>query len=308
VHRAFRERLGETATQMGSENSPGRFRFDFPNPEPVGTNVLRDVEQYVNAMLIEDLEVHAQLMSQNDAKAMGAMALFGEKYGNEVRVISVGDWAHELCGGTHAQRSGQLGLVTFLSEGSVGAGVRRVEALVGADAYNYMANEHVLLNAVTDLLKVPSDQVLDRIERTIASLKEAEKVIVQHKRAALEADFDQIVGSPEQVGDIAIWVFEAPAGVDAQGLRDLAHKVTSHSTSPAVVVGAARDGDKVMVVVGANAPAIDSGVNSKEILAVALAELDGRGGGKPEFAQGSGTRVNSTHVALDKVRAHFRNA
>jgi len=308
VHRAFRERLGETATQMGSENSPGRFRFDFPNPEPVGAQVLRDVEQHVNAMLIDDLEVHAQLMTQNDAKAMGAMALFGEKYGNEVRVISVGDWAHELCGGTHAQRSGQLGLVTFLSEGSVGAGVRRVEALVGADAYNYMANEHVLLNAVTDLLKVPSDQVLDRIERTIASLKEAEKEIMQHKRAALEADFEQIVGSPEQFGDISVWAFEAPAGVDAQGLRELAQKVTSRATGPAVVAGATRDGDKVLVVVGANALAMDSGVDSKEILAVALTELDGRGGGKPEFAQGSGTRIDAINAALDKVRAHIRSA
>jgi alanyl-tRNA synthetase len=129
VHRAFRERLGETATQMGSENSPGRFRFDFPSPEPISAAVLTDVESYVNAMLIEDLEVSAQLMTQDQAKSMGAMALFGEKYGPEVRVISVGDWAHELCGGTHAQRSGQLGLVTFLSEGSIGAGVRRVEGL-----------------------------------------------------------------------------------------------------------------------------------------------------------------------------------
>ncbi|MFM8515858.1 MAG: alanine--tRNA ligase, partial [Actinomycetota bacterium] len=113
---------------------PGRLRFDFPNPEPVAPSVLGEVEDRVNSLLIEDLAVSAEVMSQEEARAMGAMALFGEKYGNEVRVVSVGDWAHELCGGTHAQRSGQLGVVTFLSEGSIGAGVRRVEALVGVDA------------------------------------------------------------------------------------------------------------------------------------------------------------------------------
>jgi alanyl-tRNA synthetase len=126
IHRAFRERLGDTATQMGSENSPGRLRFDFPSPAPVSPEVLREVELRVNEVLIDDLTVTANSMSQADARAMGAMALFGEKYGDKVRVVSVGDWAHELCGGTHAQRSGQLGVVTFLSEGSIGAGVRRV--------------------------------------------------------------------------------------------------------------------------------------------------------------------------------------
>ncbi|MGA1662657.1 MAG: alanine--tRNA ligase, partial [Candidatus Nanopelagicales bacterium] len=145
VHRAFREFLGDTATQMGSENAPGRLRFDFPAAGAVGDTMLRDVEARVNDVLAADLEVMAQVMTLDEARAFGAMALFGEKYGSEVRVISVGDWAHELCGGTHAQRSGQLGVVTFLSEGSIGAGVRRVEALVGVDAYRHLAREHVLV-------------------------------------------------------------------------------------------------------------------------------------------------------------------
>ena len=115
IHKAFRETLGETATQLGSENSPGRLRFDFPSPKPVPASVLNDVEQRVNEVLISDLGVSAQLMSQDQARAMGAMALFGEKYGDVVRVVSVGDWAHELCGGTHAQRSAQLGVIKFLS-------------------------------------------------------------------------------------------------------------------------------------------------------------------------------------------------
>ena len=175
IHRAFRERLGDTATQMGSENAPGRLRFDFPNPTAVAPEVLADVEQLVNEVLIEDLLVSAQSMTQNEARAMGAMALFGEKYGDRVRVVSVGDWAHELCGGTHAQRSGQLGVVTFLSEGSIGAGVRRVEALVGADAYRFLAREHVLVNRLSELVKAPADELVERVEKTIASLKEDRK-------------------------------------------------------------------------------------------------------------------------------------
>jgi alanyl-tRNA synthetase len=131
VHKAFREILGETATQAGSENSPGRFRFDFPATGAVSASVLDDVESRVNTLLLDNLEVVAESMSQAQAKEIGAMALFGEKYGDVVRVVSVGDWARELCGGTHVERSGQLGVVKLLGESSIGAGVRRVEALVG---------------------------------------------------------------------------------------------------------------------------------------------------------------------------------
>jgi len=150
VHKAFREILGETATQAGSENSPGRFRFDFPATGAVSASVLDDVESRVNTLLLDNLEVVAESMSQAQAKEIGAMALFGEKYGDVVRVVSVGDWARELCGGTHVERSGQLGVVKLLGESSIGAGVRRVEALVGVDAYKFLAREHILLNSLTD--------------------------------------------------------------------------------------------------------------------------------------------------------------
>lgn len=302
VHRAFRERLGETATQMGSENSPGRFRFDFPSPGPIAAPVLRDVEQYVNAMLIEDLEVHAQVMSQADAHAMGAMALFGEKYGAEVRVISVGDWAHELCGGTHAQRSGQLGLVTFVSEGSIGAGVRRVEALVGADAYRHAANEHILVHQLTEMLKVPGEQLVDRIEKTLVNLKEAEKIIAQQKRAALNADFDSIIGTPTYHNGLSLWTFAAPLGVDSQGLREITQRVIAATAEPAACLAFVVQGEKVLVATGANPRAIDSGVTATKVLASALTELNGRGGGKDDFAQGSGVNIDGIASAVLQVQ------
>jgi len=142
VHKAFREILGETATQAGSENSPGRFRFDFPATGSVPATVLEAVESRVNTLLLDNLEVTAESMSQAKAKELGAMALFGEKYGDVVRVVSVGDWARELCGGTHVARSGQLGVVKLLGESSIGAGVRRVEALVGVDAYKFFIEQN----------------------------------------------------------------------------------------------------------------------------------------------------------------------
>ncbi|MEO6957304.1 MAG: alanine--tRNA ligase, partial [Antricoccus sp.] len=153
IHTAVRAHLGQSATQAGSLNSPGRLRFDFHTPGAVPTSVLADVENEVNAILMDDLEVRAFLTSQQHARDIGAMALFGEKYGETVRVVEVGDYARELCGGTHAARSGQLGMVKLLSEGSIGSGVRRVEALVGLDAFDFLAREHLLVSGLAETFK-----------------------------------------------------------------------------------------------------------------------------------------------------------
>src|SRR4051794_24742749 len=159
VHKAFREALGETTTQAGSENAPGRFRFDFSATGAVPVSALADVEARVNDLVLADLGVHAEVMTQEEARRSGAMALFGEKYGDEVRVVSVGDWARELCGGTHAGRSGQLGVIKLLGESSIGSGVRRVEALVGGDAYRFLAREHVLVAQLSEALKARPEEL-----------------------------------------------------------------------------------------------------------------------------------------------------
>ncbi|MFZ4497379.1 MAG: alanine--tRNA ligase [Candidatus Nanopelagicales bacterium] len=303
IHRAFRERLGDTATQMGSENAPGRIRFDFPSPTPVGSLVLQEVEARVNEVLLEDLEVSAQLMTQPQARAMGAMALFGEKYGDQVRVVSVGDWAHELCGGTHALRSGQLGVVTFLSEGSIGTGVRRLEALVGADAYTYLAREHVLVNRLTDLLKAPSDELVERIERTIASLKDAERDLAKVKSAQLVAGIDAIIGEGREIGGVSVWAFEAPAGTSASDLRELAIKVRGRNRPeiPVVLIGSAITDEKVSMVAAANPRAIELGLTANWLLDIALAGVGGRGGGKDDLAQGGGPEVGGVAKAFALV-------
>ncbi len=309
IHRAFRQRLGDTATQMGSENAPGRLRFDFPSPTAVGDAVLAEVEQLVNEVLIDDLVVSAHTMSQDEARAMGAMALFGEKYGDRVRVVSVGDWAHELCGGTHAQRSGQLGVVTFLSEGSIGAGVRRVEALVGADAYQFLAREHVLVNRLTELVKAPADQLVERVERTIASLKDAERELARARSAQLTADLDTIIGEGLQIGTVRAWAFQAPDGTSAGDLRELVMKAKGRmrAGSAWVVVGASADDGRAAVVAASAPEAAALGLGANDLLQAAMPAVSGRGGGKPELAQGGGATVEGIPDALAAVESLVRD-
>ena len=303
IHRAFREQLGETATQMGSENAPGRLRFDFPSPEPVSGSILRDVEARVNEILVEDLDVHAQVMSQDDARAMGAMALFGEKYGSEVRVVSVGEWAHELCGGTHAQRSGQLGVVSFLSEGSIGAGIRRVEALVGVDAYRHLAAEHLLVQQLSDMVKAPRNEVLSRIERTIASLKDAERELARFKSADLLSNADSLMGDGTDVGGVRLWTFQAPEGVGGKQLREIAQHAKSKAGKdvPGVYVGTAVAEGTVSVVVACTPAAVAAGVRAGEIMGTVTARMGGRGGGKDDMAQGGGGDPTQIEAAFADV-------
>ena len=259
----------------------------------------------VNEVLLEDLSVSANLMSQADARAMGAMALFGEKYGDKVRVISVGDWAHELCGGTHAQRSGQLGVVTFLSEGSIGAGVRRVEALVGTDAYQFLAREHVLVNRLSEMVKAPADQLVDRIERTIASLKDAERDLAKVKSAQLIASMDGIIGEGKDIGPIRVWAFEAPAGTTGGDLREMAMKAKGRNRPelPVVLIGTAVSEGKASIIATANETAIARGLTASLLLKTALPLVDGKGGGKDDLAQGGGTRIDGIAAALAAVES-----
>src|ERR1700750_2984199 len=159
VHRALRSALGESAAQAGSENSPGRLRFDFTAQTAVPVSVLRDTEDEVNDVLVNDLDVHAFYTSQEEARQLGALALFGEKYGDQVRVVEVGDYSRELCGGTHVARSGQLGLIKVLGESSIGSGVRRIEALVGMDAFRFLARESTLGSQLSEQFKTPRRQL-----------------------------------------------------------------------------------------------------------------------------------------------------
>ncbi len=183
VHQALRDELGDTATQAGSENSPGRLRFDFRSQQAVPSGALGEIESRINGVLLDDLPVTADIMAIDDARKLGAMALFGEKYGERVRVVSIGDWSRELCVGTHTPRVGQIGVVKLLGESSIGSGVRRVEALVGVDAYTHLAREAAIVSQLTDVVGGRRDELPDRIAGILGRLRDAEKEIAAVKQA-----------------------------------------------------------------------------------------------------------------------------
>ncbi|HMD11443.1 MAG TPA: alanine--tRNA ligase, partial [Marmoricola sp.] len=236
VHKAFREALGDTATQAGSENAPGRFRFDFSASGAVSEAAMVDVEARVNDLVLADLAVHAELMTQADAVKSGAMALFGEKYGDEVRVISVGEWARELCGGTHAGSSGQLGVVKLLGESSIGSGVRRVEALVGGEAYRFLAREHVLVAQLSELMKVRPEQLPERVSETLDRLRAAEKEIEKVRVGQLLAGGAALADGAEDVHGVS-FVGQRVDGAGGGDIRTLALDVRGRLAGdrPAVV-------------------------------------------------------------------------
>src|SRR5664279_1419787 len=253
VHKAFREALGESATQAGSENGPGRFRFDFANPSAVPASVLADVEARVNAVLLDDLAVTADVMSQAEAVASGAMALFGEKYGDRVRVVSVGDWARELCGGTHMRRTGELGVVKLLGESSVAAGVRRVEALVGVDAYRFLAREHLLVSQLSEALKARPEELPERVDSLLQRLKDAEREIDRVRVSQLLAAGGDLAARASDVFGVS-FVGHRVDGAAAGDVRKLALDVRNRMAAgrPSVVAIIGSTGGKPAVVVAVN--------------------------------------------------------
>jgi alanyl-tRNA synthetase len=303
VHRAFRLALGETATQAGSENAPGRFRFDFSASAAVPPSVLHDVEEQVNEVLAADLDVRAEVMTQEQARQVGAVALFGEKYGDEVRVVSVGDWARELCGGTHARRSGQLGLVKILGEASIGAGVRRVEALVGVDAYRFLAREHLLVAQLGEALKARPEELPDRVAALTARLREAEKDLATLRSSQVLAGAASLAADPTDVFGVGVITHRAPDGTTADDLRRLVLDVRGRlpAERPAVVAGAAVSNGRPVVVVAVNERGREWGVKAGDLVRAAAGAIGGGGGGKDDVAQGGGTDAGKVDEALRQV-------
>jgi alanyl-tRNA synthetase len=301
VHKAFRELLGETATQAGSENSPGRFRFDFPATGAVPESVLNDVEARVNTLLLDDLEVSAEVMTQDAAKKIGAMALFGEKYGDQVRVVSVGDWARELCGGTHVSRSGQLGVVKLLSESSIGAGVRRVEALVGVDAYKFLAREHLLLNSLTDLIKgARAEELPERISDLLTKMKEIEKELAAVRSAAAMSDLSALAAQAKIVNRTSLISAKIADGIVVDDLRKIALDLRNRSADSVVVLVSITDAKPILVCAVSDA-ARSKGIKAGALVKIGSAILGGGGGGKDDFAQGGGTSTSEIANALTAI-------
>ncbi|MEO7352614.1 MAG: alanine--tRNA ligase [Marmoricola sp.] len=303
VHKAFREALGETATQAGSENAPGRFRFDFSASGSVPGSVMNDVEARVNEVILDDLAVEAEVMSQADAVKSGAMALFGEKYGDRVRVVSVGDWARELCGGTHAGSSGKLGVIKLLGESSIGSGVRRVEALVGSDAYKFLAREHVLVAQLSETLKVRPEQLPERVNDIVEKLRAAEKEIEKVRLAQLLAAAGPLAADPEDLSGVSFVGHEVPGagGADVRTLAlDIRNRMPAERPGVVAIFGAASG--KPSVVVAVNEAGRAAGASANTLVRAASQVLGGKGGGKDDVAQGGGSDASRTGEAMSAIR------
>ncbi|HSZ99047.1 MAG TPA: alanine--tRNA ligase, partial [Streptosporangiaceae bacterium] len=290
VHRAFRGALGESAAQAGSENAPGRFRFDFTAMGAVPSSVLTAAEEEVNHVLINDLEVRAFHTSIDEARAMGALALFGEKYGDQVRVVEVGDYSRELCGGTHVARSGNLGLVKILGESSIGSGVRRVEALVGIDAFKFLARESVLVSQLSEQLKARPEELPERISGVVSRLRDAERELERFRSAQLLGGAAEVAGTAEDLAGVAFVAHRVPDGVAADGIRKVALDIRGRlpADRPAVVTAIGVTDGRPTVVIAVNDAARSRGLRAGALVLAAAGALGGRGGGKDDVAQGGG--------------------
>jgi alanyl-tRNA synthetase len=314
VHRAIRGALGDSAAQAGSENAPGRLRFDFTAAGAVPQSVLRDVEDEVNQVLIDDLEVRAFVTPIDEARSMGAIALFGEKYGDEVRVVEVGTYSRELCGGTHVAHSGQLGLIKILGESSIGSGVRRVEALVGTDAFRYLARESVLVGQLTEQLKTRREELPDRVASLVSRLRDAERDLDRLRSAQILGGAAELASRAEDAGLAALVAYQVPDGTTADDIRKLALDVRGRlpQQRPAVVVVAGVPADRPAVVVAVNEAARALGLAAGTLVRSAARALGGGGGGRDDIAQGGGTPQGdragqAITAAFDAVRAVVRD-
>ncbi len=303
THQALRDALGPTAAQAGSENAPGRFRFDFGSPTAVPGSVLVDVEQKINEVLVRELDVTAEVMTMDQARKSGAIAMFGEKYGDAVRVVTIGDFSKELCGGTHVGNTAQLGLVKLLGESSIGAGVRRVEALVGVDAYKFLAREHTVVAQLTELVKGRPEELPEKISGMLAKLKDAEKEIERFRAEKVLAAAAGLASAAQDVNGVSVVAARVADGTGADDLRKLVLDVRARLGSrPAVVAAFTVANDRPLTVIATNEDARARGVKAGELVRVAAKTLGGGGGGKDDVAQGGGTNPAAVDEAIAAVR------
>jgi alanyl-tRNA synthetase len=266
--------------------------------------VLADVEQKINDVLASELDVRAETMTMDEARRRGAIAMFGEKYGNDVRVVTIGDYSRELCGGTHVGNTAQLGLVKILGESSIGAGIRRVEALVGVDAYRFLAREHVVVAQLTDLVKSRADELPERVSGLLARLKDAEKEIERFRAEKVLRAAAELAGQAEDVDGVALVAARAADETAADDLRRLALDVRGRIAAdrPAVVAMFAVAGGRPLVVVATNEAARSRGLKAGVLVRAAAKILGGGGGGKDDVAQGGGTKPAAVADAIAALR------
>ncbi|EFM43515.1 alanine--tRNA ligase [Corynebacterium accolens ATCC 49726] len=304
IHAALRQVLGPTAVQAGSLNRPGYLRFDFNYTEQLSQEQMEEIALITNQAIDSNMAVNTIETSLEEAKAMGAMALFGENYGNQVRVVEIGGpFSIELCGGTHVGSSAEIGPVSVLGESSVGSGARRIEAYSGMDAFRYYSKETALVEGVSRELKVQSEELPERISQLSERLKAAEKEIEVLRKAQLTARASEFIDSATEVNGIKTITLQLPDGTSGGDLRTVATDIRNRmKDTAAVIVLGAVDKGKFPFIAAATGKAVDEGVKAGDIVKRLGEYVNGRGGGKPDMAQGSGTAPEGAQRGFEAVK------
>jgi alanyl-tRNA synthetase len=299
LHHALREVLGDHVRQRGSLVGPERLRFDFSHTSGVTDEELRRIERRVNAMVLANEPVVTEVLSMDAALAAGAIAFFEEKYGADVRMLRVGSESIELCGGTHARATGDIGLFKIVSEGAISSGVRRVEAVTGMNTVRYVQRAAGVIRQIADQLRVGPEQLIERVDKLLAERKALTVERDQARVAARVADASAALSKARDIGGLKVAGLRLD-GVGGKDLRALAERLRDQLGGPGVVLVTGADGDKVSLVVAATKDAAQR-VHAGQLVGALAALVGGRGGGKPELAQAGGTDASQ----LDRLVRDF---
>ncbi|MDA8110427.1 MAG: DHHA1 domain-containing protein, partial [Betaproteobacteria bacterium] len=299
MHAALRKVLGAHVQQKGSLVDAQRTRFDFSHPEPMSAAQVREVEALVNAAIRRNDEVAARVMKFDDAIKAGALAFFGDKYGDEVRVIRMGDFSTELCGGTHVRRTGDIGMFKIVSESGVAAGIRRLEAVTGEGALAWVQGQEAALAEAAAALKAPVAEVTQKIGQVLDNVKALERELARLKSRLAASQGEDLAGQAVAVKGVNV-LAAALDGADAKTLRETMDKLKDRLKSAAIVLGSVSEG-KVALVAGVTAD-LTAKVKAGELVNHVAQQVGGKGGGRPDLAQAGGTEPAKLAAALASVK------
>ncbi len=299
LHAALRQVLGKHVTQKGSLVAPDRLRFDFSHFQPLRADELTQVERLVNSEIRANAEAGTRLMEYEQAVAAGAIALFGEKYEREVRVLNFGDFSTELCGGTHVSRTGDIGVFRILSEAGVAAGVRRIEAVTGEGALDAIARSESVLRDVGGLLRGHRDEITDKVREMLERVRTQEREIRSLKDKLASGQGTDIAAGAVDVAGTKV-IAARVEGADSGSLRAAVDKLKSQFSSAIIVLAAVESPTKVILVAGVT-PDRSGQIKAGELVGVVAAQVGGRGGGRPDFAQAGGSNPAALDAALGSV-------
>jgi alanyl-tRNA synthetase len=300
LHEALRKVLGEHVTQKGSLNEADKLRFDFSHFEGVTAQEVKEVEQMVNKAIRSNLLRKTELMQIDDAKEKGAMALFGEKYDDEVRVVTLGDFSTELCGGVHVNRTGDIGLFKIISESGIAAGVRRIEAVTATGALNFVEQQSQSLFSIAALVKSDVNNVTDKVEQLISRGKQQEKEINQLKQLLAAQAGSDLVSQAIDINGVKVLIADLD-GVETKALRGMVDELKNKMGSAIIMLATANDG-KVGLISGVTKDLIGK-VKAGELVNMVAQQVGGKGGGRPDMAQAGGSQPENISTALATVQA-----